>query len=921
MIENSNEYIKTFLKIEKSRDEEHSSFTLDENHKIFSLNYFDKEALNFEFDKIFIDEDENSYIYEIIGNKCVTEFIKGINYCFISFGETVNKKFETLIGDLKTNFTNINNYGILMRFLDELLKKKNQNKFDYSIKFSNFLIYEDNLVDLTKVGNTNQNDNQMDLSILLSNTIKIKSDSKIINKMNQINLKNYNEIINYLHCIHDFLSSIKEKKIYNKFNICFIIYLFDEISNKIISKISFIILLGSENLYEKSKYEIKNGINMINNAEINERVKYSIEARYIFNSVINSISNNINNNNLTKIKKIKQQFESKLTKVLESICFDKNISDIKFRIIGNIKPITGYNQNTKEVLTFLFDCWKILNCQVDENNGENNDIIKSSKNDIDYEKMNLKIKINEQKMEIINLKNQIKDLNYKIKLLELNYQKQINAIKNYFEFDGDINILLSGDENTKEMKFVRDYKNCKNIAHNSEEVRKKYEKNIEESKFEIEKLKSQLTLKNEQQDMIIYYLSSKNFNNNSKQNLEEKNKYNVLSKQIEELSKIIKNKDKIISSLEKEIEQKAEIIFTLSKSKINKNNTFKNESKYSNNSENKENRKTEFNLQQEIENMKLKEKDNLEKIKTKYESIMIEKDEEIYKLQQKLDGSEYGNKNAKKELIKIYTIFMDFITLIGKNKNEIIKNIEEIERIILEINNKINDKNFPNLFEELKDKNKSIINIKQIIEKNETKNLEIKLSDDTDFDLNINKINENSNNNKLIEELKERNKILSLNFELHLKKINDNLVVINSQKRTIEKLERELNKYKQILQNKKFNNKDIFILSKYSKENKIMKQSMSFDNNELLKIQKPFKIKRNKRQNDIYNYDSFREQTKNSTNINNFSYQNTNNKNKSNYKNMKELILIQKRINNISKNKRPFSIRKEDKNKFIFSTK
>ena len=48
---------------------------------------------------------------------------------------------------------------------------------------------------------------------------------------------------------------------------------------------------------------------MINNAEINERVKYSIEARYIFNSVINSISNNINNNNLTKIKKIKQKFE------------------------------------------------------------------------------------------------------------------------------------------------------------------------------------------------------------------------------------------------------------------------------------------------------------------------------------------------------------------------------------------------------------------------------------------------------------------------------------------------------------------------------------------------------------------------------------------------------------------------------------
>ena len=101
MIENSNEYIKTFLKIEKSRDEEHSSFTLDENHKIFSLNYFDKEALNFEFDKIFIDKDENLNIYQIIGQNSVEKFIKGTNYCFISYGESFNKKFETLIGDIK----------------------------------------------------------------------------------------------------------------------------------------------------------------------------------------------------------------------------------------------------------------------------------------------------------------------------------------------------------------------------------------------------------------------------------------------------------------------------------------------------------------------------------------------------------------------------------------------------------------------------------------------------------------------------------------------------------------------------------------------------------------------------------------------------------------------------------------------------
>ena len=121
MIENSKEYIKTFLKVEKTGDNEDSLFSLDEKHKIFSLNSLNKEKLNFEFDKIFIDKDENSYIYENVGNNFIQEYIKGINYCFISFGENFNKKFETIIGDIKENFSKVNNYGILMRFLDELL--------------------------------------------------------------------------------------------------------------------------------------------------------------------------------------------------------------------------------------------------------------------------------------------------------------------------------------------------------------------------------------------------------------------------------------------------------------------------------------------------------------------------------------------------------------------------------------------------------------------------------------------------------------------------------------------------------------------------------------------------------------------------------------------------------------------------------
>ena len=370
------------------------------------------------------------------------------------------------------------------------------------------------------------------------------------------------------------------------------------------------------------------------------------------------------------------------------------------------------------------------------------------------------------------MRSQIKELNNKIKFLENNYQNQISVIKNYFEFDGDINILLSGDKNSKEKKYLREYKNFKNIARDNEENIKKYEKNIEELKIEIKKLKSQLTLKTEQQDMIIYYLSSKTSNGKSKQNLEEINKYNFLSKQIEELSKKLKSKDKIISSLQNELEEKAKIIFALSDSKIKSKNNSKNESKYSKNSENKENKMNEFTLKQEIENLKLKEKEKLDKVKTKYDTILDKKNDELYKLQQNLDESKYFQKGAIKELIKIYTILMDFITFVEKDKKEINKNNEEIDRKILEINNKINDKSFPYLYEELKDKNKNIVNIKQMIEKNKFENAEIKNDDNynNSLDFSLNRFNENSKDNKLVDELKEKNKLLSLNFELHINK-------------------------------------------------------------------------------------------------------------------------------------------------------
>ena len=909
MNQNTNDYIKTFLKIEKTEENSHSIFSLDKNHQIFSFYSLDNKKLDFEYDKIFIDKDENSYIYEIISENCLQECIKGINYCFISFGETVNKKFETLVGDVKENDITINDYGILIRFLNDLLIKIKEKEGSYTLKFSNFMIYENNLIDLTILGDKNKKGYKVDSNILLSNSLKINNDLHIINKMSKINLYKFNDILKYLHYIHKFLSKLNEEKIYNKSNICFIIYLFDALSNKIISTVSFIILLGSENLYGKSKMIVNNGVNKLNNSKSIKSAKSSIEARYIFNSVINCISNNININQSNNKLKINEDFESKLTTVLYNICFDKNISNIKFRIIGNIKPTKGYYQNIKDVLIFLFDCWKILNNKKEEKKEINYGNITNKEN----AKFEMEFIIKSQKYEIDNLNRKIEKLNKKIEFLECNYQKQITTIKNCFEFNGDINVLLSGNENTKEMKYVKEYKNFRKIIRDYQASKKNLEKNLEESQNEIEMLKTKLNSRKMQQDMINYYLAAQNSNINSKKNSEDNSKFNALNKQIEELTQKIKSKDKIIEILQKELEKKSKIIFNTTNSKIKDES--KNISKI--NSENKEKKMSEFSFRQELENMKLKEENDLVEIKKYYYAMLFEKKEEIYELKQKHEEIINENNKIKTELINIYEILMNLVTYIETNRKDFNKSTEELEKIILEINDNINNKHYPNLFMELKEKKESKNELKETNGEETLKDSEIKNGEEKDINLNLNqemnKANERAKD-RIIEELKEKNKLLSFTFDLQIKKNNNNLIIINSQKRTIEKLEREINIYKQFLPKGK-------ILTIDNLENKKIKTSFSFNNNAILKIQKPHIIKRNKRINDIYNYDSLKQKTKNNTNFNNFnSYQNTNDKNNLNNKDMKELLLIQKRIKKITKNKRPLSVSNEMKNITNFIT-
>ena len=163
---------------------------------------------------------------------------------------------------------------------------------------------------------------------------------------------------------------------------------------------------------------------------------------------------------------------SKLIVVLYSICFNPNIKNINFRIIGNIKPTPDYFIMTRDTLLFCSNCFKIL---------DTNDKLSSEKfikkNNLDD--LNFQIKLHLNKIDSLN--HQLEKKEDQINFLSKNYNAQINAIKKYFDFDGDPNEIIFGNYNPEEENY---FQNLKYKIRRQEKQIKKYKSKLEESKNE-----------------------------------------------------------------------------------------------------------------------------------------------------------------------------------------------------------------------------------------------------------------------------------------------------------------------------------------------------------------------------------------------------------------------------------------------------
>ena len=389
---NNNEKIKSFIKLEFSEIQKKDIYEIDKSKKYITIynletkdDIIEKKSYNFEFDKVFTNNDSNSYIYEEICLNCIKQSFEGISFNFISFGETNSNKFNLLFGKIKEDYNNINNHGIFIRYLKDLFDKN--KKYNYNIKLSSLLIYEDILLDLFNIIDINNNKNNkenLDFNDFIKNSIKIEKDINIINKITKSEYYNddINKIIIFLHELINILIKLENdgnNYLYSLSHVCFIIYLFDK-ENKIITSSSFILLNGCEHVYDikKKNIDIKEKNNM------NDHLINSINVQTTYDSIINCIkfnkyiisskNKNIENNDIKRKSldknKLKDKKEkkllpskdeilnediskySKLIVVLYSICFNPNIKNINFRIIGNIK--FHYDKRYSFILFKLF---------------------------------------------------------------------------------------------------------------------------------------------------------------------------------------------------------------------------------------------------------------------------------------------------------------------------------------------------------------------------------------------------------------------------------------------------------------------------------------------------------------------------------------------------------------------------------------
>ena len=704
----NDERIKIFLKLTtpKVKDKPYyqisidkKSFLLSNNPKLKSEN---EKSEKYSFDKIFTENNENSYIYEEIMRNCIQESLSGIHFSFISYGDSNSENREIIFG--KSNcYENINSRGIFPRFLENYIlkissdKKLNEN---LALNVSYLMINDNNLIDLSKfIGMESKEILKLTANDLLKiYSIDIKNNNtSLINKIKKVPCENIKDILYFLTKFFDNLHNLEMDgtHLLNWSHFTFIIFINDN-SGKIISTISFIILGCNDIISSNSNYNIN--------------LNYKNELINTKNDIIKYVNN-------TKNETIINQ--SKLISVLEKISFNENNIKRQYRIIGTLYPDNDSYLNVKDTIEFLSNCKKTTNkgkkSRFSIIHGRQKSKTESEKKDDVIKDLESKIKVQDKKIEELN--NLVDYKQIKSEVLKVNYKKQIESLKEAFNFTGNLDHLLKNIEYSKEKKFTQNIRNAVENNIINENKIKDLQNKIINIKEETKKILTVQGIRNTDEALVKIYTEIKEGKLAYEKEIKLKNEH---SKNIE----ILKEKNKILNELlnrfKKENEIKNDIIKNLPNAfheKIeNKNKIEADEEKITNDL--KKHFKKEMN---DLNKNFIKENNIIEK---KYDNLINQKENQMKKTEHEINEINKKMKmvhgNFVKEIYGLYKIIDGLITNYKNyfgQKKPFSSDINEIKNFIVYLNikyefDKIIDKyeksvnrfEFPLLFNELDEK-------------------------------------------------------------------------------------------------------------------------------------------------------------------------------------------------------------------------
>ena len=843
--------IKTYLKVGKPKIEEKPYYDIDLEKNIILLhdpifkNPSDKSAI-IEVNQIFTNQHEYSYIYKQICQNTIEESLNGDSFIFVSYGITTSEKLDMLIGNIEDSNRNEKHIGIFPRLLDQLINTVNNNKNykdNLSINLSYICIYGTKLIDLSNYMGKDFSDYTYEDFVkegIFIDTVEI------IKQVKKIPTENYKDVLFFLNKLLLHLRELEDDSdgnLFTKSHLVIIIYLTNN-EGKNITKLTFILLNGSEQLNEdkQKKLNSKSLINQKQTKNLLDLNKMALDSQYTYDSILNAIRNNesifgkkvLNNQDEDQIDLEEKKNLSRLTKVLFYPCFNRKIKNLKYVIIGSIMPIPGFHSSVKDTLLYLFECRNIKS-NIKNVKGRKKTI--SSKKSDKTNKISMKITEDdtifnlEQKVKL--LQNKISDLNniidkksLNITSLQKNYKKQVEILKEYFGFKGDVNILISGHEFSDEYRCAKEIKEAIDNVRKYRAKIKDLEDKLKNANDEIKRHLNNEEIKINNETMINYFKGAKKIQE------EKTNKDNGLYIQIREYQNELKIKDKIIQELQSDLDRKNKILSSMPKflkdlhetNKENKERNEINESKenqklnenVNNNDSNYEEQKSKIKFKKDYI-LSLADKDKeIKALKKRYDSILEQKEKDILELNKELNLIKSQNLNNiskyGEELIKLNELFMNlinnyqrtFLSNFSKKCNPITLNNkkEHFDKILLSIKEEYNMYSFPLLYNIISKKgilNQNNINSAEMRRASkEYKHIKIKsekIISRNDLDISLNNFFDNKDNKN------KSNDMISINsFQKYLNNgIKNNNINLDYEKIKNESKETILNEYQKLI--------------------------------------------------------------------------------------------------------------------------